>query len=72
MHTISEQALRRQAGLLTIKELAEKLGCPYRWFHYQMEAGRVLKPTTRISTGRRRFYTVFEIETVKAQIEAVK
>ena len=72
MNIITEQALRRQAGLFTIRELTETLGCPYRWFHYQIEAGRVIRPSTQIVNKSRKFYTIFEVETVKAQVEALK
>lgn len=72
MNFITEQALRRQAGLLTITELVERLECSYRWFHHQLESGRIIRPSTQIVNRPRRYYTAFEIETVKAQIEALK
>ena len=72
MNVISNQDLRRQAGLYTIRELAGMLGCPYRWFHYQMEMRRVLKPSTRIGAKPRKYYTSFEVESVRQQVNALK
>lgn len=72
MNVITEQSLRRQAGLFTIRELADRLGCPYRWFHHQLESGRLIRPSTRIVNKPRMYYTAFEVETVRAQIEALK
>jgi hypothetical protein len=72
MNTISKQTLRREAGLLTIGEMAELLGCRQRCFYHQVAMGRVNRPSTRNGTKRRRYYTAFDIEKVRKEIDALR
>ena len=67
MH-ITEELLRRQAGLFTAKEIASMLGCPLRWLYHQIDMGRVTRPSTRIGRKPRRYFTIFELTSIKQQL----
>jgi hypothetical protein len=67
MH-ITEELLRRQAGLFTAKEIAAIVGCPLRRLYYEIEMGRVTRPSTQIGRKPRRYFTVFELTSIKQQL----
>jgi hypothetical protein len=69
---ITEEVLRRQAGLFTVKEIAAMLGYPARWLYYQIEAGRIARPSTKIGKKQRRYFNVFEVEDVKRQLAKLR
>ena len=65
---ITEEMLRRQAGLFTATEISSMVGCPLRWLYHQIEMGRVTRPSTQIGKKSRRYFTVFELANVKQQL----
>lgn len=71
MH-ITEELLRQQAGLYTAKEIASIVGCPTRWLYYQIQMGRVTRPTTRIGRKPRRYFNIFELASVKQELAELR
>ena len=65
---ITEEMLRRQAGLFTATELSSMVGCPLRWLYHQIEMGRVTRPSTQIGQKPRRYFTVFEVANIKQEL----
>jgi hypothetical protein len=44
------------------------IGCPLRWLYYQIEMGRVTRPSTRIGRKPRGYFTIFEVANLKQQL----
>lgn len=65
VRTVSREWLRRQAGLFTIQELADSLDVNHWHLRHEISQGRVFRPSTRIGSKRRCYYTAAEVEEIR-------
>ena len=67
---IGAAELRRMSGLFTTIEVAKQLGIKKATFYDHVYSGRLPRPTTTIGQGRRRYYTMNEVNELKKRIKA--
>ena len=68
--TITRDQLRRQAGFVNIIEAATMLELEPRWFRYQLESGVLPRPSIRIGTASRRYYSLDQVIRMRLTLQS--
>ena len=59
--------IARKRGLMTLKEMALACDLPYQTFYSNAYTARIL-PTPSVMIGKRKYYTVDQVKTIKGII----